>query len=82
MAYTSIEDLSRSEQKFARKELEKISQIIKLKRDEKGITQEQLAESLDISVSMLALIETTSRVPSIPLLMRIFKKLGVKTTFS
>ena len=41
------------------------------KRKERGLTQERLAEKLELSVNMVRAIETATRVPGLPTLIRL-----------
>ena len=54
---------------------------VKAARHEKGLTQEQLAELLDISLNHLANIETGKKFVSAELLTTISKKLKVSPSF-
>ncbi len=57
---------------------QKLGKHIKALRQEKGITQEQLAELLSISRTHMGHIEQGRKSPSLDLLEKIAKKLGVK----
>jgi transcriptional regulator with XRE-family HTH domain len=64
-------------QKHAKKHHRIGRQIQKL-RKEKGLTQEQLAEKLHISLTSMARIETAHLVPNLRMLYRIAEILEVK----
>lgn len=54
-----------------------IGEKIKQFREQQNLTQEQLAETLDISVAHLSYIENSKRTPSIKLLRRLALALKV-----
>ena len=58
--------------------LSKVAKAIKDAREGKKLTQETLAEDLDISVISLMFIEQGRRFPSLPLLFYILEKLNLK----
>ncbi len=55
-----------------------LGQKIQKLRDEKRLSQESLAEKLDVSRTYIAYIETGSRTPSLKLLHKIAELLQVK----
>ncbi len=63
--------------KYAKKHYRISRQIYKL-RKEKGLTQEQLAEKLHITLTHMGRIETAQRVPNLRMLYRIAEALEVK----
>ncbi|MFZ4402811.1 MAG: helix-turn-helix transcriptional regulator [Pseudobdellovibrionaceae bacterium] len=66
------------EQKYVKSEISRIASSMQARRKEKGLTQEQLAEKLEVSTETIRFIEQSRRIPSLPMLIRIAKTLGVK----
>ncbi len=60
-----------------REKIREMAHIIRSKRDELGLTQEELAEKAEISAITLQFIEQSRRVPSLPMLIEICKALGL-----
>jgi DNA-binding XRE family transcriptional regulator len=58
-------------------QLRNISIVIQARRKELGITQEQLAESLDLAVMTIQFIEQQQRYPSLPVLFYICKAMDI-----
>jgi transcriptional regulator with XRE-family HTH domain len=56
----------------------RLARTIQKVRQERHITQEQLAERLNVSQSWLARIETAKEVPNLKRLQQIARALGVK----
>lgn len=67
--------------KDVEKRLQKLSSVIKKRREELGLTQEQLAEELDISLISLQFIEQCRRYPSLPRLFFICEYLKLPISF-
>lgn len=63
------------------KQLEALSTMVRKRRDDEGLTQEALAEDLDIDTQTIAYIEQKRRYPSLPLLFTICARLGIKIQF-
>ena len=61
-------------------EIKGIARKLQKKREEEGLTQERLAERLDISPMAVQFIEQGRRVPSIPMLLYLLRDLGLKMT--
>ena len=59
--------------KFVKTELMRISTLIQKKRKFLGLTQEELAESLEVSPETVRFIEQSRRIPSLQMLIRICK---------
>ena len=59
--------------KFVKAELTRISSLLQKKRQQLGLTQEELAESLDVSTETVRFNEQSRRIPSLPMLIRICK---------
>ena len=57
--------------------LRNISVVIQARRKELGITQEQLAESLDLAVMTIQFIEQQQRYPSLPVLFYICREMNI-----
>lgn len=53
-----------------------LSKIVKAKRDEKGMTQEQLCEQTGINRNMIGRIERMTYIPTIPQLESLARTLG------
>lgn len=66
------------DQKYVKSELARISTRIQSKRQELGLTQEKLAELLDVSPETVKFIEQMRRIPSLPMLIRICKILKLE----
>jgi transcriptional regulator with XRE-family HTH domain len=64
-------------QKYAKKHYRIERQLQKLRKD-RGLTQEQLAEKLHISLTSMGRIETAKLVPNLRMLYKIAKALKVK----
>lgn len=61
-------------------DLEKVSNLIKTKRKEKGLTQEELAQKLNVTEKAISRWETGRGTPDISLLIPLSKELGVSTS--
>jgi transcriptional regulator with XRE-family HTH domain len=58
-----------------------LSKVIQTKREEKGITQRDLAQRAKVTPGYIAQLETGARKnPSLPVLRRLAKALGVPVT--
>lgn len=75
MSRRGISKVPTKEQKQVLTELHRISSKLKAKRLELGITQEYLAELMDVSTETIRFIEQDRRIPSLPMLIRICKVL-------
>ncbi|USN48090.1 MAG: helix-turn-helix transcriptional regulator [Pseudobdellovibrionaceae bacterium] len=63
-------------------QLRNISFLVQNRRKEMGLTQEELAEKLDISVLTLQSIEQGWRFPSLPTLFYLCKIMGISIVFN
>ncbi len=63
--------------KAVEKQLENISSVIQTRRNEMKLTQEQLAEKLDVSVLTVQFIEQRRRFPSLPILFYICRVMEI-----
>jgi DNA-binding XRE family transcriptional regulator len=63
------------------KQLESLSTMVRKRRDGEGLTQEALAEDLDIDPQTIAYIEQRRRYPSLSLLFTICARLKIKVQF-
>lgn len=63
-----LEKIPAKYRKGVEAQLRKISVTIQARREEMGLTQEQLAEVLDLTVVALGYIEQGRRYPSLPFL--------------
>ena len=63
------------------RELKGMSLLIKSQRKAQGLTQEQLAEALEISLDTIKAIESGRRFPSLPMLFLICFTLLIEVTF-
>lgn len=61
------------DQKYVKNELSRISSKLQGRRQELGLTQEKLAEQLDVSTETVRFVEQSRRIPSLPMLIRICK---------
>lgn len=64
--------------RFDRKLAQRLGRRIRALREEAGITQEQLAWTIDLSKSFLSQIESGQRLPSIPVLFAIAHELDLE----
>ncbi len=72
--------LEKSQAKLA--DLEKIGLLLQEKRKSLGITQEELAEDLDVSYQTIKYIEQGRRAPSLQMLFKILNKLKLQLIIS
>lgn len=56
---------------------EKIGRKIKNERKIRGLTQEKLAEKMDVCVSYVGLIERGKRIPSLDTMVKMCRALGI-----
>lgn len=56
---------------------EKIGRRIKNERKIRGLTQEKLAEKMDVCVSYVGLIERGKRIPSLETMVKMCRELGI-----
>jgi transcriptional regulator with XRE-family HTH domain len=68
---------SKSHKDPRREELRRLGERIRDQRHHRGLTQETLAESLDLSVAYVSLIERGGRNPPFTTVMAIARALGV-----
>jgi putative transcriptional regulator len=64
--------------KYVKGELARMSDMVQKRRKELGLTQEEIAEQLDVSVQTIQFIENSRRIPSLPMLIRIAKILKLE----
>ena len=62
-------------------DLRLIAELLKDARTKKGLTQENLAQKLDLSVNTIQAIESGRNVPSLQNLLHICRKLDVTYSF-
>jgi ribosome-binding protein aMBF1 (putative translation factor) len=62
-------------------DLRLIAELIKDARTKKGLTQEDLAQKLDLSVNTIQAIESGRNVPSLSNMFHIFKRLSIGYKF-
>jgi putative transcriptional regulator len=62
--------------KPVQKELDRIALLIQTKREQAGLTQEVLAEKLDVSPMTIQFVEQGRRTPSLQLLIALAKELN------
>ncbi len=75
-------NLSKQEKNYVTKETKAISNKIKEKRNQLGVSQEQLSEILDLSVGTIKSIEQNIRSPSLVTLIRITRALKMSIFLS
>jgi transcriptional regulator with XRE-family HTH domain len=73
MSTRGLSKVPTREQKYVKSEIAKISSKLQVRRQELGLTQEQLAEQLDVSTETVRFIEQMRRIPSLPMLIRLAK---------
>jgi len=66
------------DQKYVKAELVRMSEKLQAKRQELELTQEKMAELLDVSPETIRFIEQNRRIPSLPMLIRIAKILKLE----
>lgn len=74
---TRLEKVPPKHRKAVEAHLKNISVVIQARRKEMGLTQEQLAESLDLAVMTIQFIEQQQRYPSLPVLFFICKAMDI-----
>jgi transcriptional regulator with XRE-family HTH domain len=72
-----VEKLPYRHRKFVENQLNRISKTVQEKRENAGITQEELAERLDILAMTIRFIEQRRRFPSLPVLFCLCKELDI-----
>jgi DNA-binding XRE family transcriptional regulator len=75
-----IEGATQKEIKEIESELKRIASAIQNHRQKSGMSQETLAEVLDVNVNTVKYIEQGRRLPSLPMLIRICNKIGLELT--
>lgn len=78
MLNKGLEGASAREVKEIEAELKKIVSALQLYRHKLGLSQEKLAEELDINVNTIKYIEQGRRLPSLPMLLRICLKINLE----
>ena len=78
MLTKGLEGASSTEVKEIKSQIKRIGLNLQEYRVKSKLTQESLAEELDCSVNTIKYIEQGKRVPSLPMLLRICKKIGLK----
>lgn len=74
---TRLDKITNKYRKGVESQLAKISVVIQNRRKEIGITQEELAEKLDLAVLTIQSIEQGWRFPSLPILFYICKVMDI-----
>lgn len=77
MLNKGLDGASAREIKELEAELGNIVAVIQIYRQKAGMSQEKLAEALDVSVNTIKYIEQGRRLPSLPMLIRICWKLSI-----
>jgi DNA-binding XRE family transcriptional regulator len=67
--------------KLVLEQMRELSQAMQMQRRKVGLTQETLAEALDVSVNTIKYIEQGRRLPSLIMLLRIANVLKLKLSF-
>ncbi|MBY0315092.1 MAG: helix-turn-helix domain-containing protein [Bdellovibrionales bacterium] len=80
MVSKRLEGFPRRFQIDAEKQLRSIARKIQKKRERLQLSQEELAEQLNIGLSTLKTIEQSRRYPSLPMLFYICRFLEIKIT--
>lgn len=69
--FSNLTFASPNEQRFIRGHVKRIAAKIKELRNKHGLSQEELAEKLSVSVSTIKFIEQNQRAPSLPMFFKI-----------
>ncbi len=77
-----LEKIPAKHKKPIEAQLRLIAETIQTRRKQKGLTQEELAEMVDLTVVALGYIEQGRRYPSLPNLLFIFRVLEIPISFS
>ena len=64
--------------KVRRPEAEKFGAVVRLFREQQGLTQEELAERADVSATYIGFIERGDNVPTLSIILQIASALGVR----
>lgn len=72
-----VDKLPYRHRKFVETQLNRISKTVQEKREQAGITQEELAERLEVSAMTIQFIEQRRRFPSLPVLFCICRELEI-----
>lgn len=78
MSSRGLSKVPAKEQKYVKNEVVLISAKIQAQRQKMGLTQEKMAEILNVSPETIRFIEQNRRIPSLPMLIRIAKVLNMK----
>jgi DNA-binding XRE family transcriptional regulator len=78
MLNKGLEGATPKEVKEIESELQSIGSAIQTYRQKAKISQEKLAEILDVNVNTIKYIEQGRRLPSLPMLIRICSKINLK----
>jgi DNA-binding XRE family transcriptional regulator len=73
-----LDGLTQAEVREIKVQLKQIGSTLQEARLKSKLTQEALAETIDVSVNTIKYIEQGRRVPSLQMLLRICKKVGIK----
>lgn len=76
-----VKDLPTKFRKTVERQLEEVRLLVRSRRAELDLTQEQMAEAVDLSIESMKAIETGRRLPSLPKLLHICAFLGVRISF-
>lgn len=78
MLNKGLEGASAREIKELEAELKRVVGAIQTHRQKAGLSQEKLAEALDVNVNTIKYIEQGRRLPSLPMLLRICWKIDLE----
>lgn len=78
MLNKGLEGASAREMKELEAELKRLVGTIQTHRQKAGLSQEKLAEVLDVNVNTIKYIEQGRRLPSLPMLLRICWKIDLE----
>lgn len=73
--FSSLTFSSPTEQRFIRSHIKRIAAKVKEMRNKHGLSQEELAEKLSVSVATIKFIEQNQRAPSLPMFFKILYSL-------
>lgn len=77
MLNRGLDGASAREIKEIKAEIKKICSDLQARRKKMGLTQEKLAESLNVDINTIKYIEQGRRLPSLPMLIRICRELQI-----
>jgi transcriptional regulator with XRE-family HTH domain len=77
-----LDTILSTDRRFVEKHLTVWVNLVRKSRRDKGWTQDQLAEKVGLSLQTLQSIECGRRIPSLPVLLVLSKKLDIEINFN